>query len=119
MPDQRLVIERLLLVIDAQDWAALPGLFTETACYERPGYTPLHGRAAIDHFYREVRIVAGGAHRLYGCVSRAYEVCCWGEFTGVSRTGEPLNELFCDWFEIESDGGLIASRRTFFYRPAI
>ncbi|MEU0646440.1 nuclear transport factor 2 family protein [Streptomyces umbrinus] len=117
MPDQRLIIARLFLVIDAQDWATLPDLFTETAQYERPGYPPLHGRAAIDRFYREQRIVACGTHHLHGCITGTSEVCCWGSFTGVSRTGEPLNELFSDWYEI--DHGLIATRRTFFFQPAI
>jgi len=111
------IASRLLTVVDERDWDTLPTLFTESARYDRPGFEPMLGRPAIDRFYREQRDVAQGKHSILGSLTDGEETCCWGEFIGITRTGRPIDEKFCDWYVLER--GLIARRRTFFFRPAI
>ncbi|MEE4546136.1 nuclear transport factor 2 family protein [Streptomyces sp. V4-01] len=115
-PHEHLVL-RLFTLIDGHDWEALPQLFTPSVCYERPGYAPICGIASLLAFYRGERVVADGRHLIRGCLGSGCEVSCWGEFSGVSRSGEPLHETFADWYWIS--GGRISRRKTFFYRPAI
>jgi ketosteroid isomerase-like protein len=114
---QQHLIARLFTAIDDRKWETLPELFTPTVRYERPGYEPIRGIAPLVAFYRAERVVAQGRHRILGCLGDGEEVCCWGEFDGVSRSGRPLRETFADWYW--TSGGLISRRKTFFYRPAI
>jgi ketosteroid isomerase-like protein len=111
------LISRLFTAIDDRKWEALPELFTPSVRYERPGYAPICGIASLLAFYRGERVVAQGRHRIFGCLGDDDEVCCWGEFSGVSNSGHPLCETFADWYW--TSGGLISRRKTFFYRPAI
>ncbi|MGW2548738.1 nuclear transport factor 2 family protein [Streptomyces sp. NPDC001635] len=111
------LVQRLFTVIDEEHWDALPQLFTESVRYERPGYPPICGIYALTTFYRNERVVAHGRHEIHGCLSGGDQACCWGQFSGLSRSGDSLVERFADWYWITD--GLISERRTFFYRPAI
>jgi ketosteroid isomerase-like protein len=111
------LVLRLFTLIDGQKWEALPELFTPAVCYERPGYAPICGIPSLLSFYRSERVVADGRHEIHGCLGSGGEASCWGEFSGISRSGQPLRETFADWYWISS--GQISRRKTFFYRPAI
>ncbi|MET7400922.1 nuclear transport factor 2 family protein [Dactylosporangium sp. NPDC005572] len=114
--EERLMVE-LLAVVDAREWARLAALVAPDVVYHRPGLAPIEGVDAFVGFYRRQCIVSAGRHQVDRCVSVGGQGFCWGRFGGVSHAGVPLNEIFADWFEFR--GGLVARRRTFFYRPAI
>lgn len=111
------LVRAILTVIDDRDWARLATLVTPDIVYDRPGYPTLCGVADFLRFYRETRVVAEGQHRLDSLITNERTGFCWGHFEGVTRTREPINEIFADWYEFQD--GRIHRRRTFFYRPAI
>ncbi|MGW2317452.1 nuclear transport factor 2 family protein [Streptomyces sp. NPDC001680] len=104
-------------VIDGRRWEDLGSVFTEDCVYHRPGYPPLVGLAEIERFYRVDRIIASGRHDIDTVMTGGDSVACWGRFTGLSRTGERLDERFSDLYRVEQ--GRISERRTYFYRAAI
>jgi len=110
-------ITRMFSTIDARRWDALAEFFTCDAVYERPGYEPLVGFPALDHFYREVRIIVAGQHRIERMVGGPETAACWGRFVGASRDGKSLDERFADVYELRD--GRVARRTSYFYRPAI
>ncbi len=111
------LVRRFLSVIDARDWAELAALVTADVVYDRPGYRTLCGVDEFMDFYRNVRVIARGRHRLDSLLTDASTGFCWGHFDGADRAGEPITELFADWYRFED--GKVRERRTFFYRPAI
>ncbi len=111
------LVRRLLTVIDLRDWRELATLVTEDVRYDRPGYPTLDGVAEFLDFYRHTRMIAGGEHRLESLLTAPTHGFCWGVFEGVSHSGEPLSELFADWYEFT--GEQVCRRRSFFFRPAI
>ena len=113
----RSFVSKLFAAIDQQLWDELPLYFAAECCYERPGYPPIHGIAAILEFYREVRIVASGRHTIEGIVASDNTVVCWGGFCGVSRVGDALSERFADIYWLAD--ARIVHRRSFFFRPAM
>ncbi|HTJ34331.1 MAG TPA: nuclear transport factor 2 family protein [Dactylosporangium sp.] len=117
MGDEPGLIADLLTVIDRRDWAGLAGLVTEDVVYHRPGCPPIEGVEQFVGFYRRRCIVSAGRHHVDRSMAAGEQGFCWGRFDGMSHAGVPLNEIFADWYEFR--GGLIARRRTFFYRPAI
>jgi ketosteroid isomerase-like protein len=110
-------IPRMFATIDARRWDALTEFFTSDAVYERPGYAPIIGFPALDHFYREVRVIGCGHHRVERMVEGRETAACWGRFVGASRDGKPLDERFADVYELRN--GRIARRTSYFFRPAI
>lgn len=110
-------IARMFATIDARRWAELADFFTTDAVYERPGYEPIIGYAALEHFYREVRIIGSGQHRIERLVIGRETAACWGRFVGASRDGKPLDERFADVYELR--GGRVARRTSYFFRSAI
>lgn len=112
------VVRRLLTVVDLRDWPLLGTLVSEDVRYDRPGYPTITGVAELLRFYEHTRMIAGGEHRLDRLLTDETQGFCWGEFTGVSRGGEPLSEVFADWYEFTPDGR-VRQRRSFFFRPAI
>jgi uncharacterized protein len=112
-----LFIPRMFAAIDARRWDALAEFFTADVVYERPGYEPLIGFSALDHFYRKVRIIGSGQHRVERMVAGRETAACWGRFVGASREGKPLDERFADVYELH--GGRVARRTSYFYRSAI
>lgn len=111
------LVHAVLTVIDAKDWSRLATLITPDIVYDRPGYPTLRGAADLLHFYRHTRVVADGRHHLDSLLTDERTGFCWGRFEGVTRAGEPIAEIFADWYEFQD--GRISRRRTFFYRPAI
>jgi ketosteroid isomerase-like protein len=114
---QRQFVAELFATIDNGEWGRLRRFFTVDCTYERPGYPSICGIEALQHFYREVRVIACGRHTIEGVACGAATIACWGEFAGTSREGEPLRERFADVYEMAGDR--IACRRSFFFRPAI
>jgi ketosteroid isomerase-like protein len=110
-------ITRMFATIDARRWDALADFFTADAVYERPGYEPLIGFEALDHFYRRVRIIGAGRHRVERLVEGRESAACWGRFVGTSRDGRALDERFSDVYELRD--GRIVRRTSYFFRPAI
>ncbi|MFC0105200.1 nuclear transport factor 2 family protein [Kibdelosporangium aridum] len=111
------LVQRLLKVIDLRDWDQLGTLVTDDVRYDRPGYPTIHGVAQLLDFYRHTRVIADGRHKLESLLTDQTQGFCWGSFEGISRSGEPLFELFADWYVFEADR--ICRRRSFFYKPAI
>src|ERR1700685_1455133 len=79
------LVREMFHTIDANEWAKLGKYFTPDILYERPGYAPLKGLAALLDFYRGVRIVAAGRHELHRVVADGDAIACWGRFIGRSR----------------------------------
>ena len=113
---ERLIVE-MFAAIDGRCWEQLERYFAPDVIYERPGYEPIRGFAALDHFYRDVRIVAAGRHQLEQVVMAGHTAACWGRFLGTSRDGRQLDERFADIYEFTH--GVISRRATYFYRAAI
>ncbi|HET6805635.1 MAG TPA: nuclear transport factor 2 family protein [Frateuria sp.] len=103
--------------IDSRSWNDLPRFFHPEVVYERPGYPPIQGLAALLEFYSKVRIIAEGKHSLEGGLRDEGKAICWGHFSGRSKDGATLAERFADAYELED--GLIRKRTTFFFRAAI
>jgi uncharacterized protein len=111
------LIQRMFGTIDRRDWSALGQFFAPNIVYERPGYSPLAGLAALDEFYQVTRMIGSGQHWIEHIVSGPDAAACWGVFVGTSRDGKPLKERFADVYEIRS--GLVIHRVTHFFRPSI
>ncbi|WP_405084905.1 nuclear transport factor 2 family protein [Microbispora sp. NBC_01389] len=111
------IIRTLFSTIDTNDWATLRELVTSDITYDRPGFPKIIGVDDLCDFYQEKRPIGNGVHELRSVVSDTLQGFCWGHFSGVSREGAALDELFADWFEFHD--GRVRRRRTFFYRPAI
>jgi ketosteroid isomerase-like protein len=91
--------------------------YADNVVYERPGYPAIVGRDALERFYRLERTVEHGRHTIEGLICEDGRGVAWGSFAGVSRTGDPLAERWCDVYLFEHD--LIVFRRTHFYRPGV
>jgi ketosteroid isomerase-like protein len=114
---RRATVERYFAAVDANDLLALLQCFDDRVVYERPGYPPLRGHDELREFYRVGRVIRDGTHDVAGIVVEGRSGAAWGAFTGVSRTGEPLQEMWCDVYQFS--GTRIAHRRTHFFRAAI
>ncbi|GIF51427.1 hypothetical protein DFJ67_5155 [Asanoa ferruginea] len=111
------LISALLHAVDRRDWPALGDLVTPDVVYDRPGYPTIRGVDEWLTFYRMTRIVATGQHRLVRVLADDAQGFCWGEFTGTTRGGQPVDVRFADWYAFRD--GRVCQRRTFFYEPAI
>lgn len=113
----REVITACFAAVDGADIAGLLLGYADDVVYERPGYPPIAGREALDHFYRVERTIAVGRHTIEGVLCDNGHGAAWGRFEGVSRTGDRLTERWCDTYVFERD--LIVFRRTHFFRPGV
>lgn len=109
--------EDLFHAIDTASWNDLPNFFHPDVVYERPGYEPINGMAALHDFYSGTRIIAEGKHSLDGGLRGTDQAICWGRFHGRSKSGDVLEERFADAYVLKD--GLIKKRTTFFFRAAI
>ncbi|MDA5145781.1 nuclear transport factor 2 family protein [Streptomyces sp. AD681] len=105
-------------LVDAGDVSGLVQLFAVDAEYHRPGYDRLSGRAELERFYREERVIADGRHRLSKIVSQGREVAVHGTFEGVLRDGTKTSVRFADFFSVNPTG-TFSVRETFFYAPLV
>jgi steroid delta-isomerase len=104
--------------VDADDIPGLIGLFATDATYLRPGYPPLVGRAELERFYRDERVIARGSHELTKVIAAGADVAVHGQFTGVLRDGTQVEVRFADFFALGPDGHFV-HRDTFFFSPAV
>ena len=105
-------------LVDRGEVDGLVSLFADDAVYCRPGYPPLRGRADLERFYREDRVIESGAHTLDSLVSSPPRVAVSGEFSGMLRSGEQVDLRFADFFTFAADGHF-ARRDTFFFTPLV
>lgn len=115
--DPRETIRTYFAAIDANDFDRVLAQFQPDAVYERPGYPALEGTQRLRQFFTQERIIASGNHDVEGIVVEGDQVTAWGSFSGTSRTGAALSEGWCDVYRFRE--GLIARRRTYFFRPAV
>lgn len=111
------LVTTLFDIVDNRRWDELSEIFAANSVYERPGYEPLVGLAAIERFYRFQRIIVSGRHQVEQVVSDLGSAACWGRFTGEDKAGFALHEGFADTYQVAD--GRITRRTTYFYRPAI
>ncbi|MGW0818650.1 nuclear transport factor 2 family protein [Streptomyces viridiviolaceus] len=105
-------------LVDAGDVSGLVRLFAPDAEYHRPGYDRLAGRAELERFYREERVIADGTHRLSKIVTQGREVAVHGTFEGILRDGTKTSVRFADFFSVDL-AGTFSLRETFFYAPLV
>ncbi|MGH9806002.1 MAG: nuclear transport factor 2 family protein [Terriglobia bacterium] len=118
VPGRRTACNLLRSMFDAVDhrnWPALAGFYCPDCHYERPGFPPIQGRAALLYFYETSRPILSGVHRLQVVLEDADILCAMGHFNGVLRTGEPIQLQFADLYELKDR--LIHKRKTFFFTP--
>jgi steroid Delta-isomerase len=104
--------------VDAGDVTGMCDLFAPDAVYHRPGYEPLDGRAAIERFYREKRVIRDGRHRIDAVVTTGDTVAVHGEFRGTLLDGRKAEHRFAEFFTLTGDG-LLSRRDTFFFAPLV
>jgi ketosteroid isomerase-like protein len=112
------VIHRYYELVDADDVEGLIALFDAKAVYNRPGYAPLVGRAELERFYREDRVIEQGRHTLSTAVMGDGEAAVHGTFEGVLKDGRQVNLRFADFFTFSGEG-VFQSRDTFFFSPMV
>lgn len=105
-------------LIDAADIAGLLRLYAEDVAYHRPGYPPLAGSAALDHFYRFDRVIRDGRHTVETVVAAGNDVAVHGSFSGSLHDGTPVAHRFAEFFVLDPRGR-IARRDTFFFTPLV
>lgn len=111
-------VRRYYELVDSGDVNGLIGLFAPDVRYYRPGYPPLVGRAELERFYREQRVIKEGSHVLSAVVAAGDDVAVHGEFKGVLRNGQRVDARFADFFAFGPDGHF-ARRDTFFFSPLV
>ncbi|RDD85272.1 nuclear transport factor 2 family protein [Streptomyces parvulus] len=104
--------------VDTGNIRELAQLFALDALYRRPGYREIFGRAELERFYREERVIAEGAHTLSKIISEDREVAVRGVFTGVLRDGTETSAEFADFFRVNA-AGEFSLRQTFFFVPLV
>lgn len=113
-----LIVTRMFDAIDRSDWQSFETMFSNDVTYHRPGYAEIRGLGLLLSFYRDVRIIASGRHDLKRIiVGQDGDLASWGHFTGVTRQGASVEEMFSEVYRVTD--GKIHTRRTFFYRPAV
>lgn len=103
-------------LVDAKDDSMFE-LFHPESTYERPGYKPLEGRAEIEDFYRQDRVIESGSHSLETVIASDNLVAVEGSFSGVLRDGRDVTIRFAEFFEIEDSKFL--RRRSYFFVPSV
>ncbi len=103
--------------IDTKDYEALRDVFTDDVVYERPGYDPIRGIEGLLHFYREVRVIGSGEHRLTRVVVDDESGASWGSFVGARRDGDPIDVRFADVYTFVE--GRIDTRASYFFEPSV
>ncbi|MQA93623.1 MAG: hypothetical protein GEV11_02930 [Streptosporangiales bacterium] len=110
-------IRAMFAVIDAQDWAALPGFFHPEVVYERPGFPPLHGLDRVMRFYHEERKITRSVHHIEATAVEDGRAACWGRVECELPDGSETTVGFADVYTFEGDR--IHLRRTHFFVPSV
>jgi ketosteroid isomerase-like protein len=111
-------VRRYYELVDSGDVSALVSLFAVDAVYHRPGYAPISGRAELERFYREDRVIKEGRHTLCALVGSVAEIAVHGEFHGVLRDGRAVDLRFADFFQFGDEDAFLR-RDTFFFAPLV
>ncbi|MFJ2116076.1 MULTISPECIES: nuclear transport factor 2 family protein [unclassified Streptomyces] len=111
-------VNRYYTLVDTGRFDELVALFAPDAVYERPGYEPLEGRAALTDFYTSRRVIAQGRHRLTRVVVDGGNVAAEGIFAGTLRSGDEVSLRFSDFFTVGADG-LFSHRVTYFFSELV
>ncbi|MCP2170063.1 nuclear transport factor 2 family protein [Goodfellowiella coeruleoviolacea] len=111
-------VHRYYRLVDEGNHSGLLGLFAEDAVYERPGYQPLVGRAALRDFYSGERVIADGRHTVRTLVAEGDRIAVHGDFVGVLKDGTDVSLRFADFFVLGADGRFVR-RDTFFFSPLV
>lgn len=121
MPDSKLdpvqTVKRYYQRVDADDVPGLLELFAADAVYRRPGYEPIIGRAALDDFYRNQRVIKSGRHTVATLIRSGDEVAVQGTFSGMLNDGSTTELEFADFYRLSD--GVFAERTTYFYVPLV
>ena len=113
----RELVHEMYRVVDDRAWEALTRFYSENCCYERPGFPLIVGRAGLLEFYRNVRPIKSGTHRLHAVLEDRESLCAVGLFSGVLRSGRRIELEFSDFYRMSS--GLIACRKTYFFTALV
>jgi ketosteroid isomerase-like protein len=111
-------VRAMFAAIDSGRFAELPSYFAADCRYHRPGFAPVDGIDALLHFYREVRLIAAGAHRLERIICADDQAVVAGRFAGTLRDGRAADVGFCDVYQLDSSGR-IRERTSYFYAPSV
>ncbi|MDO5740906.1 MAG: nuclear transport factor 2 family protein [Ornithinimicrobium sp.] len=104
--------------VDADDLAGVLDWFAEDAVYHRPGYAPMRGRAELQAFYGEARMIDSGAHTLDEVLIDGDRAAVRGRFDGTLKDGSTVSMGFADFIRYAADGRA-AERRSYFEIPAV
>lgn len=111
-------VEEYYSLVDAGDVAGLVDIFAADAVYSRPGYQPLVGRANLERFYREERVIRGGHHQIRSILVAGEEAAVHGIFDGTLRDDSEVHLRFADFFVFTAEH-TFARRDTFFFSPMV
>ncbi|MDB4914006.1 MAG: hypothetical protein JWM95_1650 [Gemmatimonadetes bacterium] len=113
-------IATLFEIVDSADWQRLDEVFHPDIVYERPGYPPFTGIAAVRLFYSDIRQIDAGRHEMEGLVITDSAAACWGTFRGVLKNGSESVERFADAYVLSHESSpRVLWRRSHFFRAAI
>ncbi|SEG92232.1 Ketosteroid isomerase-related protein [Nonomuraea solani] len=105
-------------LVDAGDVPALVDLFDPEVVYRRPGYEPLVGKAELERFYREQRVIKEGRHTLSTTLVKEEGAAVHGTFEGTLHDGREVSLAFADFFTFSASGAF-RTRDTFFFAPLV
>ncbi|MFE2358885.1 nuclear transport factor 2 family protein [Streptomyces parvulus] len=111
-------VRRYYALVDDGDVEGVVGLFADRAVYERPGYDPIVGREGLDAFYRGLRVIDSGRHRVVTLVVGSHDAAVEGEFRGRLKDGSEVELRFADFFRLNGEL-LIEVRNTYFFSPLV
>lgn len=109
------LLRAMFKAIDDRQFDRLPEFFHRDIVYERPGYEPLVGLAAVMHFYREVRVLGSGRHGFDAIVMDGDNGACWGRWVGFKKDGTLIDLEFADGYTFAD--GKLKHRKSFFFTP--
>nr|WP_269328290.1 nuclear transport factor 2 family protein [Kineosporia mesophila] len=105
--------------VDADDVGSLLELFAPDAVYRRPGYPPFRGRAELERFYRDDRVIVSGRHTISDALAGpGGSVAVRGRFAGLLRDGQDVDIEFADFFVLDGENRF-RERETFFFTPLV
>ncbi|TSD97284.1 nuclear transport factor 2 family protein [Skermania sp. ID1734] len=104
--------------VDAGDVEGVVNMFAPDAEYQRPGYDPFIGHAALERFYGGQRVIKQGRHTVTSVIGNGGDVAVQGSFAGVLHDGSEVSLRFADFFRV-TDGGAFARRDTYFFAPMV
>jgi steroid delta-isomerase len=111
------IVQRYYRLVDASNFAPMLELFADDVVYRRPGYAPLVGKPALANFYRGVRVIDSGRHRLLSVLVHEGAAAVEGQFAGRLKDGTQVDLKFADFFRFRGDR--IVERTTYFDAPSV